>query len=235
MSVSTAARRGRIRDASSSTLVPDYQMPPGVLFALCAYALYSCCDAIVKGLGSGLSVYEIAFFTTLFSLLPALFMTPKGESWLTFWKLRNPLLLHLRGLSGVIGNLCIIFAFVSIPLAEAYSLAFLAPIFIVFISVWLLGREGQPAALAAARRQLCRRADRRAPRLPRFEPRSSGGGRGGGLRRGDHLGAAPDRQGRDASQPHRRRVALYPRGQRRDDDAHRQRTLAELAGSLVGC
>ena len=119
-------------------------MPPGVLFALCAYALYSCCDAIVKGLGSGLSVYEIAFFTTLFSLLPALFMTPKGESWLTFWKLRNPLLLHLRGLSGVIGNLCIIFAFVSIPLAEAYSLAFLAPIFIVFISVWLLAEKVSP-------------------------------------------------------------------------------------------
>ena len=41
-------------------------MPPGVLFAFSAYALYSCCDAIIKGLGHGLSVYEIAFFTTLF-------------------------------------------------------------------------------------------------------------------------------------------------------------------------
>src|SRR5437868_2695580 len=110
-------------------------MPPGVLFALSAYALYSCCDAIVKGLGSGLSVYEIAFFTTLFSLLPALFTTPKGENWLTFWKLKHPLLLNLRGISGMVGNLAIIYAFVSIPLAEAYSLAFLAPIFIVFISV----------------------------------------------------------------------------------------------------
>jgi len=116
-------------------------MPPGVLFALSAYALYSCCDAIIKGLGSGLSVYEIAFFTTLFSLLPALFMTPKGESWLQFWKVRNPALLHLRGVSGVIGNLCIIYAFVSIPLAEAYSLAFLAPVFIVFLSVWLLAEK----------------------------------------------------------------------------------------------
>src|SRR4051812_36606007 len=99
-------------------------MPPGVLFALCAYALYSCCDAIVKGLGSGLSVYEIAFFTTLFSLLPALFTTPKGESWLKFLHVRNPWLLHLRGLSGTIGNLCVVYAFVSIPLAEVYSLAF---------------------------------------------------------------------------------------------------------------
>jgi len=120
-------------------------MPSGVLFALSAYALYSCCDAIIKGLGSGLSVYELAFFTTLFSLVPAMLTTPKNESWLTFWKVKNPLLLNLRGISGTIGNLCIIYAFVTIPLAEAYSLAFLAPIFIVFISVWLLAETVSPA------------------------------------------------------------------------------------------
>src|SRR5262245_56120470 len=113
-------------------------MPTGVLFALSAYALYSCCDAIIKGLGHGLSVYELAFSTTLFSLIPVFLNTPKGESWLTFWKLNNRLLVHLRGMSGVIGNLCIIYAFVTIPLAEAYSIAFLAPIFIVLISVLVL-------------------------------------------------------------------------------------------------
>lgn len=116
-------------------------MPPGVLFAFSAYALYSCCDAIIKGLGSGLSVYEIAFFTTLFSLIPVYFTTPKGESWLYFWKLNNPGLVHLRALSGVIGNLCIIYAFVTIPLAEAYSIAFLAPIVIVLISVPFLKEQ----------------------------------------------------------------------------------------------
>jgi drug/metabolite transporter (DMT)-like permease len=116
-------------------------MPPGVLFALSAYALYSCCDAIIKGLGSGLSVYELAFFTTLFSLIPVIVTTPKGENWLYFWKIKHPFLLNLRSISGTIGNLCIIYAFVTIPLAEAYSLAFLAPIFIVFISVWLLGEK----------------------------------------------------------------------------------------------
>ena len=116
-------------------------MPPGVLLALSAYALYSCCDAIIKGLGSGLSVYELAFFTTLFSLIPVILTTPKGENWLYFWKMKHPLLLNLRGVSGTVGNLCIIYAFVTIPLAEAYSLAFLAPIFIVFLSVWLLAEK----------------------------------------------------------------------------------------------
>jgi drug/metabolite transporter (DMT)-like permease len=113
-------------------------MPPGVLFAFSAYALYSCCDAIIKGLGAGLSVYELAFFTTLFSLVPVFLTTPKGENWLYFWKLKNPRLVHLRGLSGVIGNASVIYAFVTIPLAEAYSIAFLAPIFIVLISVTIL-------------------------------------------------------------------------------------------------
>jgi drug/metabolite transporter (DMT)-like permease len=116
-------------------------MPPGVLFALFAYALYSCCDAITKGLGHGLSIYELAFFTTLFCLVPAILTTPKGENWLELFKLKHPLLLHARSLAGTIGNLCIIYAFVTIPLAEAYSLAFLAPIFIVVLSVWLLGEK----------------------------------------------------------------------------------------------
>ncbi|MEP7240194.1 MAG: DMT family transporter [Devosia sp.] len=116
-------------------------MHPGLLLAVCAYALYSCSDAITKGLGHDLSVYEIAFFTTLFSLIPAIFATPRGESWLTFWKPKHPWLLNLRGISGLIGNLAIIYAFVSIPLAEAYSIAFLAPIFIVLISVQFLAEK----------------------------------------------------------------------------------------------
>jgi drug/metabolite transporter (DMT)-like permease len=113
-------------------------MPLGVLFSLFAYGLYSCCDAIIKGFGTSLSVYELAFFTTLFSLLPAIFTKPKGEHWRTFWRMQHPWLVHLRGLTGVLGNLCIIYAFTHIPLAEVYSLAFLAPIFIVFLSVLLL-------------------------------------------------------------------------------------------------
>ena len=114
-------------------------MPIGVLYAFLAYGLYSCCDAIIKGLGSGLTVYEIAFFTTLFSLGPALLTTPKGESWLSFWKVNNAKLVHLRCVSGLIGNACIIYAFTTIQLQDAYAIAFLSPIFIVIISVTMLG------------------------------------------------------------------------------------------------
>lgn len=113
-------------------------MPPGVLFAFFAYALYSCCDAIIKGFGSNLSVHEIAFWTALFSFIPALFMRPKNERWRDFWKMRHPWLVHTRSVAGVIGNMCVIFAFTTIPLAETYSINFLAPIFIVVLSVFFL-------------------------------------------------------------------------------------------------
>jgi drug/metabolite transporter (DMT)-like permease len=114
-------------------------MPLGVLLSLVAYGLYSCCDAIIKGFGAGdMTVHEIAFFASLFSLIPAIFTKPKGERWRSMFKLKHPWLVHIRGITGLLGNLCIIYAFVTIPLAEAYSLAFLAPIFVVLMSIVFL-------------------------------------------------------------------------------------------------
>src|SRR5690606_3361194 len=90
---------------------------------------------------SSLTVFEIAFWTALFSFLPAIFTKPKGEHWRHVFRMRHPWLVNLRSLTGLIGNLCIIFAFVDIPLAEAYSIAFLAPIFVVSHSSRLLNER----------------------------------------------------------------------------------------------
>ncbi len=116
-------------------------MPTGVIFALSAYLLYSCCDAIIKGFGSDLAVFEIAFWTALFSFLPAIFTKPEGEHWREGLRMRHPFLVNLRAVTGLLGNMCIIYAFVHIPLAEAYSIAFLAPIFIVFLSSHFLKEQ----------------------------------------------------------------------------------------------
>lgn len=113
-------------------------MPSGVIFAFFAYALYSCCDAIIKGFGSSLTVHEIAFWTALFSFLPAIFTRPKNERWIDFWRMRHPWLVSLRSMTGVAGNMCVIFAFTTIPLAETYAINFLAPIFVVVLSVIFL-------------------------------------------------------------------------------------------------
>lgn len=116
-------------------------MPIGVAFSLVAYLLYSCCDAIIKGFGSSLTVFEIAFWTALFSFVPAMLTKPKGEHWRQFHKMRHPWLVHLRSITGVVGNLSIIYAFTHIPLAEAYSIAFLAPIFVVALSRTILHED----------------------------------------------------------------------------------------------
>jgi drug/metabolite transporter (DMT)-like permease len=116
-------------------------MPAGVAFSLVAYLLYSCCDAIIKGFGTGLTVFEIAFWSALFSFVPAMLTKPKGEHWRQFHKMRHPWLVQLRSSTGVVGNLCIIYAFTHIPLSEAYSIAFLAPIFVVVLSRTILSEE----------------------------------------------------------------------------------------------
>ncbi len=113
-------------------------MPTGVLYAIVAYSVYSCGDAIIKGFGQSLSIFEIGFFVALFSLLPAVFAKPKGERWRDSLQLKRPALVHLRAFSGVSSSALVTFAFVTIPFAEAYSLVFMMPVFITTMSVLLL-------------------------------------------------------------------------------------------------
>jgi drug/metabolite transporter (DMT)-like permease len=116
-------------------------MPIGVLFALLAYASFSFADATIKGLGGSLSVFEIGFFTTIFSFIPALIVKPTGERWRDALKMTHPWLMQLRGLCGLISSTLVIFAFTTIPLAEVYALVFLTPVFVVILSVILLKEQ----------------------------------------------------------------------------------------------
>lgn len=52
-------------------------MPIGVLLAFIAYASFSMGDALIKAIGPGFTVFEIAFFTTSFSIVP-LVLTNRG-------------------------------------------------------------------------------------------------------------------------------------------------------------
>ena len=119
-------------------------MPLGVLYAIAAYSIYSCGDAIIKGFGQNLSVFEIGFFIALFSLLPALFVKPKGERWRDSFRLKHPLLVHLRSFSGLSSSVLVTFAFTTIPFAETYSLVFLMPLFITVMSVLWLKEKVEP-------------------------------------------------------------------------------------------
>lgn len=113
-------------------------MPIGVIYAVVAYSVYSCGDAIIKGFGQNLSVFEIGFFIGIFGLIPAAFAKPSDERWRDSFKLRHPLLVHLRSFTGVTSAVLVTVSFTTIPFAETYSLVFLMPLFITVMSVMIL-------------------------------------------------------------------------------------------------
>ncbi len=115
----------------------------GIAVALLAYAVYSASDALVKGLGQSLGPFEIGFAIALFSLLPGLFGKPKAERWGDTFRLVNPGWVHAIAALRMIANVLAVYAFISIPLADAYCIIFMMPVFIAVLSVVVL-REQVP-------------------------------------------------------------------------------------------
>lgn len=113
----------------------------GVVLALLAYAVYSTADAMVKGLGDSLGPFEIGFFTTIFSIIPALFSKPRDERWRDTFKLTRPWLMTLIAVCRTASAMLITYSFVTIPLAEAYSLVFLIPVMTIILSVVVLREQ----------------------------------------------------------------------------------------------
>jgi drug/metabolite transporter (DMT)-like permease len=116
----------------------------GVLLALLAYATFSWGDALIKGIGGGLPVFEIGFFITLFAGVPILFTRPKEERWRDFWRMKRPWAVQARALSGISAGILGIVAFTTIPFAEAYALIFLSPLFVTLLSMLVLKEKIGP-------------------------------------------------------------------------------------------
>lgn len=112
-------------------------MPIGVLLAFLAYASFSMADALIKATGPAMSVFEIAFFTTSFSIIPAM-LTKRGERWRDLYKLRHPWLVHLRCATAIAGTACVMYAFTHIPFADVYAVGFLTPIIVTLLGVLVL-------------------------------------------------------------------------------------------------
>jgi drug/metabolite transporter (DMT)-like permease len=126
-------------------------MIKGVLFGFLTYALFSCSDACVKALGRTLPVFEIGFFITLVSLSTFGFARSKSERWRELFRLNRPHLVFLRVGAGICAGIFGVFAFSTIPFAEAYSVLFLMPLFATMLSIPVLGeRVGWRRWLAVA-------------------------------------------------------------------------------------
>lgn len=119
-------------------------MNNGILLALLAYAVYSWSDAAVKALGGSLTIFEIGFYAALISSICIVATTPSDENWLHFWRMKRPWAVQARALSGAVASVFSIIAFTSIPLAEAYALVFLAPLFVTLLSLFVLREHVGP-------------------------------------------------------------------------------------------
>ncbi|MGB3025322.1 DMT family transporter [Paradevosia shaoguanensis] len=116
-------------------------MPIGIVFALVSYLVFSCADALIKGLGSTVGIFEIGFFTYIFALIPPLVSKPRTESWRNIFRMKHPFLVHLRAFCGVASAVLITYSFITIPLAEAYAIVFLVPVVITILSVFVLKEQ----------------------------------------------------------------------------------------------
>ncbi|WEK05568.1 MAG: DMT family transporter [Candidatus Devosia phytovorans] len=112
-------------------------MPVGVLLAFLAYASFSMADALIKATGPVMSVFEIAFFTTSFSIIPAM-LTKRGERWRDIYKLKHPWLVHLRCATAITSTAFVMYAFTHIPFADVYAIGFLTPIMVTLLGVLIL-------------------------------------------------------------------------------------------------
>jgi drug/metabolite transporter (DMT)-like permease len=108
------------------------------ILAVLAYAAFSVTDASVKAAGGQLSIFETAFIVNVFAGLALLATRHPEERWRDFWRTAHPLAVHGRAICGVVASLCGVYAFTTIPLAQAYALVFLAPLFVTIMSALVL-------------------------------------------------------------------------------------------------
>lgn len=110
----------------------------GILLSLLAFFLYTASDTLIKALGSNLSAAEIGLFVALFTLIPFTLSKGKNDRWRDTFKYNRPWIVQLIGLMRASSSVAITYAFVTIPLAEAYAIAFLIPLFTTILSVLVL-------------------------------------------------------------------------------------------------
>jgi S-adenosylmethionine uptake transporter len=124
-------------------------MVKGIFIGLLSYAVFSCGDAIIKSLGDRLPIFEVGFFATLFAMIAMPFARAPSEHWRDLFRMHRPGMVLLRAASGTMAGILGVIAFTTLPLAEVYSLIFVAPLFVTLLSIPLLGeRIGWRRALA---------------------------------------------------------------------------------------
>ena len=110
----------------------------GVLLGFMAFAAYAISDAFVKSLRGSLPAYEAVFFGAALGLTALPFIRQPGDRWREVVLARRPGLWLVRAAASAVGSIAAVVAFTALPMAEAFALIFLLPIFVTILSVLVL-------------------------------------------------------------------------------------------------
>ncbi|KZC15755.1 hypothetical protein RHOFW510R12_13180 [Rhodanobacter sp. FW510-R12] len=110
----------------------------GVLLGFTAFAAFAISDAFVKSLRGGLPAYEAVFFGAALGLSALPFIKGPGDRWRDVVLAQRQWLWLVRAAASATGSIAAVVAFTALPMAEAFALIFLLPIFVTILSVLVL-------------------------------------------------------------------------------------------------
>ena len=110
----------------------------GVLLGFMAFAAYAFSDAFVKSLRGSLPAYEAVFFGAAMGLSALPFIKDRGDRWREVVLAQRRGLYLVRAAASAVGSIAAVIAFTALPMAEAFALIFLLPIFVTILSVVVL-------------------------------------------------------------------------------------------------
>ena len=109
----------------------------GALYFLLSVFLFSTMEIFVKFLSYDYPTGQIVFARGFFGIIPILFIIPK-KNFINSFKTKNIKLHFLRTLTGCFALVSIFIGIKYLPLADAISITFAAPLFATFFSILFL-------------------------------------------------------------------------------------------------
>ncbi|WP_245986888.1 DMT family transporter [Azospirillum thermophilum] len=115
--------------------------PLGIGMMLGSVLLFSLMNVLVKLLTETFPVVEVAFFRSLFALIPVGAMIAAQGGWVANLRTARPFAHLWRGMIGIASMSAMFWSFHLLPLGDAVALTFAAPLFLTALSVPLLGER----------------------------------------------------------------------------------------------
>lgn len=112
----------------------------GVIYTLISMFCFSLMDVLIKHLGGDYSVMQILFFRCAAAFIPILFLLYRAGG-IKILKTERPGAHFMRAVFGMTAMYCVFSAMIMLPLADAVTIIFSAPLAMTALSVPLLGER----------------------------------------------------------------------------------------------